>query len=37
MRTRHMSRRTEQADVFWIRRYILFHDKRHPAMLGLRR
>src|SRR5262245_8585706 len=29
-----MSRRTEQAYVFWIRRYILFHDKRHPAALG---
>ena len=29
-----MSRRTEQAYVFWIKRYILFHDKRHPAMLG---
>jgi len=34
VRTRHMSRRTEQAYVFWIRRYILFHDKRHPAALG---
>src|SRR5262249_37772053 len=34
VRTRHMSRRTEQAYVFWIRRYILFHDKRQPAALG---
>ncbi len=34
IRMRHMSRRTEQAYVFWIRRYILFHDKRHPATLG---
>jgi integron integrase len=34
LRTRHMSRRTEQAYVFWIRRYILFHGKRHPATLG---
>ncbi len=34
MRMRHMSRRTEQAYVFWIRRYILFHDTRHPATLG---
>ena len=34
MRTRHMSRRTEQAYVFWVRRYILFHDKRHPGALG---
>jgi integron integrase len=34
MRVRHMSRRSEQAYVFCIRRYILFHDKRHPATLG---
>jgi hypothetical protein len=34
MRTRHMIGRTEEAYVFWIRRYILFHDKRHPATLG---
>jgi integron integrase len=30
MRLRHMSRRTEDAYVGWIRRFILFHDKRHP-------
>jgi integron integrase len=34
VRTRHYSRRTEKACVAWIRRYILFHDKRHPADLG---
>ena len=34
MRMRHMSRRTEQAYVFWIKRYILFHGTRHPAALG---
>ncbi len=34
MRTRHLSRRTEEAYVFWIRRYIWFHGKRHPATLG---
>ena len=34
MRLRHLSRRTEQAYVGWIRRYILFHDKRHPTVLG---
>jgi site-specific recombinase XerD len=34
MRTRHLSGRTEKAYVFWIRRYILFHHKRHPATLG---
>lgn len=29
-----MSRRTEQAYVFWIRRYVLFHDRRHPQTMG---
>jgi integron integrase len=33
-RARHLSRRTEQAYVAWIRRYILFHDKRHPSEMG---
>ena len=33
IRTRHYSRRTEQAYVDWIRRYILFHGKRHPDEL----
>ena len=31
MRYRHYSLRTEQAYVDWIRRFILFHRKRHPA------
>lgn len=31
---RHMSRRTESAYVGWIRRFILFHGKRHPRDLG---
>jgi integron integrase len=30
LRTKHYSLRTEQAYVGWIKRYILFHDKRHP-------
>jgi hypothetical protein len=34
IRTRHYSRRTEKAYVGWIRRYILFHGKRHPNTLG---
>jgi integrase-like protein len=34
LRLRHYSRRTEQAYAAWIRRYILFHGKRHPAELG---
>ncbi len=36
MRLRHMSRRTEDAYVGWIRRFILFHDKRHPDEMGAR-
>ena len=34
IRTRHMSMRTEEAYVHWIRRYIFFHHKRHPAEMG---
>jgi hypothetical protein len=34
LRLRHYSRRTEEAYVAWIRRYILFHRKRHPADMG---
>jgi integron integrase len=34
IRTRHYSRRTEDAYVYWIRRYIVFHGKRHPRELG---
>ena len=30
IRVRHLSYRTEQAYVDWIRRFILFHNKRHP-------
>ena len=31
---RHYSRRTEKAYVHWIKRYIFFHGKRHPAEMG---
>jgi len=34
IRLRRLSARTEEAYVSWIRRYILFHRKRHPADLG---
>jgi integron integrase len=34
IRARHYSRRTEKAYVAWIRRYIFFHGKRHPAEMG---
>jgi hypothetical protein len=30
IRTRHYSIRTEEAYVQWIKRFILFHHKRHP-------
>ena len=31
LRARHYSRRTEEPYVGWIRRFILFHNKRHRA------
>ena len=34
IRARHYSRRTEKTYVAWIRRYIFFHGKRHPAEMG---
>ena len=34
LRVKHYSIRTEQAYVDWIRRYILFHRKRHPSEMG---
>jgi hypothetical protein len=33
-RLRHGSRSTEKSYVGWIRRFILFHGKRHPAEMG---
>ena len=33
-RLRHPSPRTEDSYVGWIRRFILFHDKRHPDEMG---
>jgi integron integrase len=34
LRLRHYSLRTEQAYAGWIKRYILFHNKRHPKDMG---
>ncbi len=31
LRTLHYSYRTEQQYLFWVRRFVLFHGKRHPA------
>ncbi len=36
LRTQHYSLRTEEAYLHWIRRFILFHGKRHPAEMGER-
>jgi len=33
-RRRHFSRRTEEAYRYWIRRYIYFHEKQHPKVVG---
>ncbi len=34
IRTRHYSPRTEKAYVNWVRKFVLFHGKRHPAQMG---
>lgn len=34
IRARHYSRRTEEAYVHWIRRFVLFHGRRHPREMG---
>ena len=34
LRTKHYSYRTEQTYVDWIKRYILFHQERHPKDMG---
>ena len=34
LRARHYSARTEATYVAWIRRFIVFHGKRHPKEMG---
>jgi len=34
IRTKHYSLRTEEAYVEWIKRFIFFHNKRHPNEMG---
>ncbi|MEK6688041.1 MAG: site-specific integrase [Gemmatimonadota bacterium] len=34
IRRLRLSRRTEQAYVAWVRRYVRFHQLRHPAAMG---
>jgi hypothetical protein len=34
IQTLHYSRRTEKTYIGWIKRFILFHRKRHPVKMG---
>ncbi len=34
LRLKHYSYRTEESYVSWIKRFILFHHKRHPQDMG---
>ncbi len=34
LRSRHYSRRTEQCYCLWVKRFIYFHNVRHPAEMG---
>ncbi len=34
LRVRHCSPRTEDASVHWVKRFIVFHGKRHPKDMG---
>ena len=34
MRARHYALRTERAYLQWLKRYVAFHDRRHPRELG---
>lgn len=34
MRFKHLSLKTEESYVGWYRRFVLWHDKRHPSEMG---
>jgi len=34
LRVRHYAIKTEKSYIQWIKRFILFHKKRHPAEMG---
>src|SRR5438552_10247628 len=34
MRIQHLSLKTERSYIEWVRRFILFHNKRHPKEMG---
>ena len=31
---KHLSYRTERTYIYWMRKFILFHGKRHPIEMG---
>ncbi len=35
VRAKHYSIRTEQAYAYWIKKFIIFHNKRHPKEMGV--
>ena len=35
LRAKYYRRRTDEAYLGWMRRFILFHDKRHPKEIGV--
>ena len=35
IRAKHYSYRTEQTYIDWCKRYILYHNKRHPVEMGV--
>jgi hypothetical protein len=35
LRLKHYSSRTEETYVLWVREYILYHNKRHPAQMSV--
>ncbi len=37
IRLKHYSRRTEDAYLDWTKRFILYHNKRHPQEMASRR
>ena len=34
LRIKHYSYRTEKSYICWVRRFIYFHDKKHPQVMG---
>jgi hypothetical protein len=34
LRIKHYSYKTEKSYIYWIRKYIFFHEKKHPKDMG---